>query len=229
MTGPAAPTKDAAPQVISVLTTEHFTLQSARSATISDSSGRASLYLSSISGSLVALSLLATATKLSEVFVATALILAVVVVFIGTVTFVRVLESAIEDSVYARGINRMRHAYLELMPEWRPYFVQSDRDDNAGMMGNMGLSPAGRFQMYLTTAGMVGILNSAVASSIVGGVLGLLHLRLGWIIVLVTGFFLLAAALHMRFQRRAWMNFEQRYPPSFPTDVPLSAERASRH
>ena len=43
---------DPRPAVISFVTTEHFTLQGARSSTISESTGRASMFLSAVSGGL---------------------------------------------------------------------------------------------------------------------------------------------------------------------------------
>ena len=46
---------------VTFVTTEHFTLQGARAATISESTGRASTFLGSVSGGLVALGLVATA------------------------------------------------------------------------------------------------------------------------------------------------------------------------
>jgi hypothetical protein len=47
--------QDPRPAAVTVLTTEHFTLQGARAATISESTGRATMFLSSVSGGLVAL------------------------------------------------------------------------------------------------------------------------------------------------------------------------------
>jgi hypothetical protein len=41
--------------LLTTLTTEHFTLQGARSGTITESLGRSTIYLGSLSGSLVAL------------------------------------------------------------------------------------------------------------------------------------------------------------------------------
>jgi hypothetical protein len=46
---------------VTFVTTEHFTLQGARAATIAESTGRASMFLASVSGGLVALGLVATA------------------------------------------------------------------------------------------------------------------------------------------------------------------------
>src|SRR6516162_9015914 len=47
--------RELTPQVISIMTTEHYNLQSGRAMTISDSNGRASLFLGTVSTSLVAL------------------------------------------------------------------------------------------------------------------------------------------------------------------------------
>ena len=55
---------------ISFVTTEHFTLQGARSKTISESTGRATMFLSSVSGGLVALGLVATAAGVGAAFYA---------------------------------------------------------------------------------------------------------------------------------------------------------------
>jgi hypothetical protein len=50
------------PAAVSFVTTEHFTLQGARSATIAEATGRASMFLGAVSGGLVGLGLVATAT-----------------------------------------------------------------------------------------------------------------------------------------------------------------------
>jgi hypothetical protein len=47
--------KDNTEKIITLLTTEQFVLQSARSGLISDGNGRASLFLSSVSSGIVAL------------------------------------------------------------------------------------------------------------------------------------------------------------------------------
>jgi hypothetical protein len=52
------------PAGVTFVTTEHFTLQGARSSTISESTGRASVFLGAVSGGLIALGLVATADKI---------------------------------------------------------------------------------------------------------------------------------------------------------------------
>jgi len=101
-------------EILTMMTTEHYNLQGASAATISESNGRASLFLSTVSGTLLALS------------------------FVGLVTFVRALETAVANILYLLGINRIRHYYTEVAPEIAPYFVLSTHDDNAGAMNSVG-------------------------------------------------------------------------------------------
>src|SRR5439155_6031719 len=79
------------------LTTEHFTLQSARASTTAESTGRATLFLSSVSGGLIALGLVATATQIGTPFYTFGLVLLPLLAFVGVVTFERTLQSGIED------------------------------------------------------------------------------------------------------------------------------------
>src|ERR1043166_4496620 len=56
------------PSAVNLVTTEHFALQSARAATIAESTGRATMFLTSASGGLIALGLVATATGAGTAF-----------------------------------------------------------------------------------------------------------------------------------------------------------------
>jgi hypothetical protein len=53
---------------VTFVTTEHFVLQGARAATIAESNGRANMFLAAVSGGLVALGLVATASSLGAAF-----------------------------------------------------------------------------------------------------------------------------------------------------------------
>jgi hypothetical protein len=81
---------------LSIITTEHFTLQGARAATISESTGRAGMFLSAVSGGLVALGLIATATRVGSAFYAFGLALLPTLSLIGLMTFERVLQGAVD-------------------------------------------------------------------------------------------------------------------------------------
>jgi hypothetical protein len=64
------PQRDPRPAAVTFVTTEHFTLQGARAATIAGSTGRASMFLFSVSGGLVALGLVATSSRVGTTFYA---------------------------------------------------------------------------------------------------------------------------------------------------------------
>jgi hypothetical protein len=98
---------------LSIVTTEHFTLQGARAATISESTGGAGMFLSAVSGGRVALGLIATASHVGSAFYAFGLALLPTLALIGLMTFERVLQSGIEDHGYARRISQLRGFYFE--------------------------------------------------------------------------------------------------------------------
>src|SRR6266536_1586782 len=72
---------------VTFVTTEHFTLQGARSSTIAEATGRATMFLGAVSGGLVALGLIATAAGVGTAFYAFALILLPTLVLVGLATF----------------------------------------------------------------------------------------------------------------------------------------------
>ena len=82
----------ARPSAVAFVTTEHFTLPGARAAAITESTSRASIFIGSVSTGLVALGLIATATRIGTAFYAFGLILLWTLSFLGLVTFDRVLR-----------------------------------------------------------------------------------------------------------------------------------------
>jgi hypothetical protein len=111
------PHGDPRPAAVTFATTEHFTLQGARAATIAESTGRASMFLLSVSGGPVAQGWIATASRFGTAFYAFGLILLPTLTFVGLVTFERALQSGMEDLEYARRIARLRDYYFDEAPE----------------------------------------------------------------------------------------------------------------
>jgi hypothetical protein len=159
--GPASQ-PEAGQGFLQALTTEHFTLQTARAVAVNEGNGRTALYVGALSSTLVALALVAQRSPLGEVFFVVALTVLPAVFFLGLVTFVRVLQSSIEDIIYARAINRIRHYYTELDAARAHYFLLSGRDDMRGALANMCLRDS--WTQFLFT------LPSAVA--VINGLLG---------------------------------------------------------
>ncbi len=220
---PSAPqaTRDLSPQVVSIMTTEHYNLQSGRAMTIADSNGRASLFLGTVSTSLVALAFVGgisrSGANLGQAFYVFALVLFPSLFFLGLVTFERVLQSGTEDIVYARGINRIRHLYQEYAPEMRPYFILSVHDDNAGVMGNLAMRP-GWWQVFLATAGMIAVINSVLAGTLVGLLLAaLFNPALGADVAAGVAAFLASVLVHQRYQWKQWGRSSAAQSVLFPT------------
>src|SRR5262250_1991825 len=108
ITGAAVGGADPQPAAVTFVTTEHFTLQTARAATIAESTGRATMFLGSVSAGLVALGLLAAATRIGAMFYALGVVVLATLSFVGLVTFERVLQTGVEDYGYAQRIARLR-------------------------------------------------------------------------------------------------------------------------
>jgi ABC-type multidrug transport system permease subunit len=102
--------------ILQCMTTEHFVLQTARAATIQEANQRANLFLTSVASATIALAFVAQVTQMGGTFVLFSLILLPCLYFIGLVTFILAVQVAIEDMVHARGMARIRHYYVGLLP-----------------------------------------------------------------------------------------------------------------
>jgi hypothetical protein len=152
--------------LLTALTTEHFTLQGARAQTTSESTARAGLYIAAVSSTLIALGFIAQASEVGDLFNVFSLVVLPTLYVIGLFTFLRMSESAEEDLLYGRAINRIRHHYVALAGDEAKLFMMSAHDDIPGVMWNMGLQPT-RTQPYLTAAYMIAVVNSVVGGSAV--------------------------------------------------------------
>jgi hypothetical protein len=156
---------------VSALTTEHFNLQSARMGTITEANGRATLYLSTLSSAVIAIAFVGQANQLGDPFYLFALVVLPPVFLLGVFSFLRLVQTSIEDIVYAVGSFRIRQYFLGLDPAAAPFFPPTDP---RGMtkLERIGVVSTGPLQMLLTAASMVACINA-----IVGGVAVALALR----------------------------------------------------
>jgi hypothetical protein len=205
--------------IVQCLTTEHFTLQTGRAMTVADASGRSGLFLSTISSTLIALAFIGQISHLGTAFFLFALVLFPSLLFLGLVTFERVLQSAIEDIVCMRGINRIRHFYVELAPQVKDYFILSIHDDEAGAHGDMQMQMSW-WQLFLTTAGMIAVIDSLLAGAFAG--LLLYQLFASPLLPCVSAaivIFLVVLLAHQRYQWRCWRRADQHLNVLFPSDA----------
>src|SRR5215218_7593255 len=206
-------------RLLQALTTEHFTLQTARSATIMESNGRSALFLSTVSSAVVALAFIGQVADVGQPFFLFALAVLPTLFLLGLLTYLRLAQSASEDLLYSRAISRIRRYYLDLDPAAPSWFLLGGHDDIHGVMANMGLV-ASNWHLLSHAATMV-----AVTTSMIGGVFvalavgGLGAGRVPVAVAAAAGVLVsltLTAAL-WRDQARRWRTAEQSMPSFFPS------------
>src|SRR2546428_10092444 len=142
--GEATPTDAASPEMrLQILSTEHWSLLASRSLAWNESFSRAGMFLTTLSGAVVALGLVGGASGFGEAFTLFALVILPVVLFIGVATWIRLGSSNYHEAMCVIRMNSIRAAYLELAPDLERYFVMSAHDDRPGMGITMGVPPGG--------------------------------------------------------------------------------------
>ena len=93
-----------------------------------------------MSSAVVALAFIGQLTGVGQAFFLVALALLPALVLLGVLTYVRLVQTSIEDLFYARAINRIRRHYVDLAPDPPRWFVLHGVDDSHGAMASMGLA-----------------------------------------------------------------------------------------
>src|SRR5260370_17123849 len=141
-------------QLVAIMTTEHSSLQTGRAMTISEANGRSSLFVGAVSSGLVALALVGQLSHLGTAFFVFGLVVLPTLLFMGLITFERVLQSGSADFMYAVGINPIRHLSLEYAPHLQPYLTLSAQDDPEATLGQEPMHTA-CWQVCLSTPASV--------------------------------------------------------------------------
>jgi hypothetical protein len=158
-------------ELLTALTTEHFTLQGARSQTMNESSSRAALYIGAVSSTLVALGFIGQISPGGDTFNTFALTVLPTLYLLGAFTFVRLVECGAEDFRYGLAINRIRGYYKQLAGDRANLFLLSGHDDGLGVFANAAVPVEGRTQFF-TFGSVVAVINSVVGGSAVAIALG---------------------------------------------------------
>ena len=146
---------------LSALTTEHFVLQTAASATVSESASRASIYILALSSSLVAIGFTVQSPRSLHPFVASVL---PALFLLGLFTVIRLVDVTLEHQHYLRRIANIRGYYRTLAPEAADYFAPE-----RGRWPEARVTPALQLGVSIgfltTTATMVAFINAFVAGA----------------------------------------------------------------
>jgi hypothetical protein len=205
---------------LQILSTEHWSLLASRSLAWNESFTRASMFLSTLTGGIVALALVAQAVQFGDGFTLFALVILPILLLIGVATYLRLGTANYHDAMCVVGMNRIRAAYLELAPDVGRYFVMSAHDDQQGIGITMGVQPGGAIfwagQMLAGTPTVVMILNAVLA----GAILSIAALRSGVGVPEILAFgafgFLIAMLLQLRWARGTIAKARAGYEPLFP-------------
>ena len=104
-------------QLVSIITTEHYNLQTGRSMTIAEANGRSSLFVGAVSSGLIALTFVGQISHLGTAFFVFSLVVIPTLVFMGLITLsaccnraVQILCSLAVSTVFATSIWSMPHS-----------------------------------------------------------------------------------------------------------------------
>src|SRR5687767_325102 len=176
-------------RVIQILSTEHWSLLSARSLAYNEAFTRGGMFLSFLSMSFVALALLAQGMRFGSQFLTIAAVVLAFDLVIGLTTYGRISGANVDDLRAVHGMARIRHAYTEIAPVVRPYFTTPTHDDVVSVLAAYGDPPSTGLGLIvyglLTSGGMVGLITSMVGGvfiavlSLIVGVSGGLAVWIG--------------------------------------------------
>jgi hypothetical protein len=147
---------------VTALVTEHFVQGSARAATITESNGRAAIYLSAVSSGLVAFGFLAQGAGRVDPFVAAVL---PALFILGIFTFVRLVQTSIEAAVLSVQIQRIRGYYRTLVPEAQQFFDPPGTNDALAVAMATSGNRASPVEMLFTAAAMIAAVNSILGGA----------------------------------------------------------------
>jgi hypothetical protein len=215
---------------LQVLATEHWGLLATRALAWNESFARAGMLLSALSGAIVALALAAQATGFGVGFVLFAVVILPVVLFLGVATFLRMGSANYYDALCVVGMNRIRNAYVELVPEVERYLVMSPHDDERGLNLTMGVVPRQSWpvQLAISTPFVVAGINA-----VIGGVLAVIVLAqvaVPTAVATIAGITVAALVLgtQLAYAARGIAAAVTDYRPMFPSpDPPRAARMAS--
>lgn len=155
---------------ISALTTEHFVMQSALGAAVSEGQSRANIFIGALSGALVAMGF---ATQSMEIFVPFVATVLPAMFVMGLLTTFRPVDISVESALAEIRIAKIRSYYRTLGEDAGAYFAEKlgRWPENAGMNPAIRL---GAFLGYWTSAASM----TAALTALIGGAGLTLLLRL---------------------------------------------------
>jgi hypothetical protein len=159
------------PDAAAILAMEHWSLIGTRALIWNEAMSRATVFLTVLSASIIALALMADATGFGSHTTTVALVLLPVVLLLGIATYVRLVQINIEEFKIVLAMNRLRYAYLKIAPDLEPYFTTGHHDDARGLVTTYMLDHPTSLRLWLhfgvNTPTIVATVDAALAAAIV--------------------------------------------------------------
>ena len=160
------------PRVITILSTEHWSLLASRGLAYNEAFIRGGMFLTFLSMSFVALALLAQGMTFNDQFLTIAAIVLALDFVVGITTYGRISAANVDDLRAVHGMARIRHGYTQIAPITSPYFTTATHDDVQSVLGAYGDPSSSGLGLILygltTSGGMIGLITSMVGGVLVG-------------------------------------------------------------
>jgi hypothetical protein len=158
-----------------LLATEHWSLLAARSLIWNEAQSRATIFMTVLSASIIALALSADATGFGAKTTTLALVVLPVVLLLGIAAYVRLVQINAEEFQLVLAMNRLRRAYLALEPGMERYLSTGYHDDQRGVFATYMVDRPSQRSLWthflVNTPNIVATVDAALAAII--AVLGL--------------------------------------------------------
>jgi hypothetical protein len=167
----AAGDRPLGPDAPPILAAEHWSLLAARSLIWNEAMSRATVFLTVLSASIIALALLADATGFGPQTTTLALVLLPVVFLLGIAAYARLVQINTEEFQLVLAMNRLRNAYLQIEPGLERYLTTGHHDDERGVIATYMLDRPTRQWLWVhflvNTPTIVATVDAALATAIV--------------------------------------------------------------
>jgi hypothetical protein len=167
----AASDRQLGPHAAQILGTEHWNLLATRALIWNEAMSRATVFLTVLSASIIALALLADATGFGPHTTTLALVLLPVVFLLGIAAYARLVQINTEEFQLVLAMNRLRHAYLQIEPGVERYLSTGHHDDERGVIATYLLDRPTRQWLWVhflvNTPTIVATVDAALAAAIV--------------------------------------------------------------
>jgi len=181
------------------------------------------MFLTILSGAVIALALVAQAAHFGPAFIAIAIFVLTIVCITGVFTVARLQALNRDDFRWVLAMNRLRNAYLELHPELGRHFTTSPNDDMAGALQTLGIDPKGAdrlgsmFHGLQTLPGMLSMIVASVAGAVGGLVAAGFNAEPTVVVLSGIGMFVLAALAMVLWLGRSVRQLTPGLEARFPT------------